>query len=209
MEQSETAQRRRYSPEVRRSMILDSTADIVAEQGVASVTMELIGQHAGTSKSLIYKYFTGTPEILRELLTRELSALRSLQFAAAEAATTYEELVRGITHEYLTYIHRRGLIIERLQADPTISDMNDPTDYGRPAAVDYLAPIVSKHFGMPLDIARAATDISFGLPASAGEYLLREDADLKEIEDLAVTMIIGTMVAVRNDYLARNQKLRR
>jgi len=209
MSRTKAKPRRRFSPEVRRSMILDHAAEIVAESGVSSVTMERIGETAGTSKSLIYKYFTNTTEILSELLTRELRALRRLQLAAAERATTFEGLVRSITHEYLTYIDKRGLIIERLLADPSISDANHPTDYGRTSSVDYLAPIVSKHFDMPLKLARAATDISFGLPASAGEYLLRENADLQEIEDLAVSMIIGSIVTVRNDYLARKQKLSR
>lgn len=202
-------QRRRFSPEARRAMILDSAAELVAEHGVSSVTMESISQSAGSSKSLIYKYFTTPLEILRELLTRELRALRRLQFAAAEEANTFEELVRNITHEYLTYIDKRGLIIERLQADPAISETGALIDYGRTASVDYLAPIVAKHFDMPEELARAATDISFGIPASAGEYLLREEADLQKIEDLTVSMIVGTFVHVRNDFLARKQKLKR
>jgi len=203
----EQTERRRYSPEVRRSMILDDAAELVAQTGVSSVTMEAVALKAGISKSLIYKYFDNPAEILSELLTRELKALRRLQFAAADKATTFEDLVRNITHEYLTYIHKRGQIIERLQSDPSISDMNGPTDYGRLAAVDYLAPIVSRHFDMPPDVARAATDISFGLPAAAGEYLLRENANRKEIEDLTVSMIVGTFIAARNDHLARKQKL--
>lgn len=209
MPQTGSKQRQRFSPEVRRTMILDDAAQLVAQHGVSSVTMERVGQSAGTSKSLIYKYFPSPTEILSALLKRELRALRRLQFAAAERAATFEGMVRGVTHEYLKYIDERGLIIERLQADPSISDMNDPTDYDRTVAVDYFAPIVSKHFGMPLDISKAAIDISFGLPASAGEYLLRERGDLKQIEDLTVSMIIGSIVTVRNDYLSRGQKLPR
>ena len=111
-------------------MILDNAAELVAEHGVSSVTMERISKRAGSSKSLIYKYFTTPVEILRELLTRELRELRRLQFNAAERANTFEELVRNVTHEYLTYIDTRGLIIERLQADPTISDTGALIDYG-------------------------------------------------------------------------------
>ena len=190
-------------------MILDKTADIIAREGLSYVSMERISREAGTSKSLIYNYFDSLTELLKELLHRELKSLRHLQFQAAEKATTFEELVRNVTHEYLGYIDDRGLIIERLQADPGVSDLNDPTYYGRTAAVDYLAPIVARHFGMPLDLARAATDISFGLPASAGEYLLRGNMGRQELEDLTVTMIIGTCMMVRNDYLTRKQKLPR
>ncbi len=190
-------------------MILDNAAKIIASEGISNLSMEQISRNAGISKSLMYKYFDSLTELLKELLKRELEALRRLQFEAAESARTFEELVRNITHQYLSYIDERGLIIERLQSEPRVSDMHDPTDYGRTAAVDYLAPIVSKHFDMPADLARAATDISFGLPASAGEYLLREDMGRDELEELTVSMIIGTFTMVRNDYLTRKQELKR
>jgi len=201
--------RQRYSPKVRRSMILDNTAKIIASEGISNLSMEQISRNAGISKSLMYKYFDSLTDLLKELLKRELQQLRRLQASAAENARTFEELVRNITHEYLSYIDERGLIIERLQSEPSVSNMHDPTDYGRKAAVDYLASIVSKHFDMPMHIARAATDISFGLPASAGEYLLREKVDRDELEDLTVSMIIGSCTAARNDYLTRQRELKR
>ena len=176
---------------------------------MSELSMEAIGQHADVSKSLMYKYFDSLQDLLKELLDRELTALRRLQDAAAERATTFEELVKGITHVYLSYIEERGLIIERLQADPSISKMHDPTDYQRTSAVEYLAEIVSKNFDMPMDIARAVTDISFGLPAAAGDYLLRSEIEREVIEELTVSMIIGTMSSVRFDYFARKRKLKR
>lgn len=202
-------QRTRLSPEKRRSLILDHTAEIVARDGVAALSMERIGRVAGISKSLVYNYFPNLTELLRELLKRELRRLRRRQANAAAQATTFEGLVREVTHQYISYIAERGLIIERLQAEPSVSDIHDPTEYGRDAAVDYLANIVVAHFGLPLDIARAATDISFGLPASAGAYLQRHDIDQQVIEDLTVTMIMGTITSLKSEYLSHRQPLRR
>jgi TetR/AcrR family transcriptional regulator, fatty acid biosynthesis regulator len=201
--------RRRYSPEKRRELILDHTAEIVAREGVAMLSIEQIGREAGISKSLVYAYFPNLTELLRELYQREMKHLRRLQAAAAAGADTFEGLVRSVTHEYLKYYDERGLIIERLQNEPSVSAMHDPTDYGRDAAVDYLTDIVMTHFDLPREIARAATDISFGLPASAGSYLRRHDLPLKTVEDLTVTMIIGTIMNVKNEYVARKQPLKR
>ncbi len=201
--------RRRYSPEKRRELILDQTADIVAREGVATLTIEQIGREAGISKSLVYAYFPNLTELLRELYQREMKHLRRLQAAAAASADTFEALVRSVTHEYLKYYDERGLIIERLQNEPSVTGLHDPTEYGRDAAVEYLTEIVMKHFDLPQDIARAATDISFGLPASAGSYLRRSVLDLKTIEDLTVTMIIGTITNVKTEYMARGQPLAR
>ena len=209
VKQTEAPQRRRYSPEVRRAMILDEAAEIIAREGVAQLSLERIGQSAGVSKSLIYKYFDSLLQLLRELLDRELKAQRREQFEAAEKAETFEELIRNITHAYLAYIAERGLIIERLQAEPSVTQMHDPTDYARSTSVEYLAPIVAKQFDMPLNLARAATDISFGLPAAAGEYLLRSEMSVEEVEDLTVSMILGSITQFQADYRSRRRKLTR
>ena len=201
--------RRRLKPDQRRSLILDHTAEIIARDGLAQLTIEQIGKEAGISKSLVYAYFPNLTELLRALYQREMRRLRRLQAAAADSADTFEQLVRTVTHEYLKYFHERGMIIERLQHEPSVSAMHDPTEFGREAAVDYLTDIVVTHFDLPRDIARAATDISFGLPASAGSYLLRHDIDLKTLEDLTVTMIIGTITALKSDYVSRKQSLKR
>lgn len=202
-------ERRRYSPEKRRELILDHTADIVAREGIATLTIEQIGREAGISKSLVYAYFPNLTELLSELYLREMKHLRKLQAQAAANAETFEELVRSVTHVYLAYFDERGLIVERLQAEPSVSARHDPTEYGREAAVEYLTDIVIAHFDLPREIARAATDISFGLPASAGSYLHRQAIDLKTLEDITVSMIIGTFVNLKSEYIARRRPLRR
>ncbi len=195
--------RTRLSPELRRELILDHAADIVAREGVATLSMDRVGREAGISKSLVYNYFTNLQEMLSVLLERELRRLRRAQANALEQAETFEDLVRGVTHEYLRYIDERGLIIERLQSEPSLSEGHDPTDYGRDASVEYLAEIAARLFDLPYDIARAATDISFGLPAAAGAYVLTRRLPLEEIEDLTVTMIIGTFTAIKSDSMIR------
>jgi TetR/AcrR family transcriptional regulator, fatty acid biosynthesis regulator len=201
--------RRRLNPAMRRSLILDHTADMVARDGVATLSIDSIGREAGISKSLVYAYFPNLTDLLRALYQREMRRLRRAQADAAANASNFEALVRSVTHVYLHYINERGLIIERLQAEPSVSEMHDPTDFGREAAVDYLTDIVIAHFGLPADIARAATDISFGLPASAGSYLHRHGMDLQLLEDLTVTMIIGTITQVKAEFGARKQPLDR
>ena len=201
--------KRRFSPKIRQSMILDAAADMVEKEGISQVTMERIAKHAGISKSLIYNYFESAESLLRELLERELSGLRKVQLNAAEEAETFEQLVRGITRAYLQYIANKGLLIERLQADRAISKTTDPTRFNRDVSVEYLAKIVNENFGLPLPIARTVTDISFGVPSAAGSYLLRHDIDMDELEDITVSMIIGTVNGVRDDYMVRKHKLKK
>ncbi|MFN2098723.1 TetR/AcrR family transcriptional regulator [Altererythrobacter sp. MF3-039] len=208
MTQATGKQRTRMDPALRRSHILNCAAEIITEQGVTGLNMDALAKRASISKSLIYNYFSNTNELMSELLERELRQLRKLQNEAAENARTFEGLVRAITHVYLTYINERGLIIERLQHEPSISDGHDPTDYSRDAAVEYVASIIERHFELPSDLAKAVTDISFGLPATAGSFLLHNNMSLQQVENLAVTMILGSIDAVKASYSNTQKPLR-
>ena len=200
--------KRRFSREKRREMILDSAAELVANEGTAELSLDTIGQRAGVSKTLMYRYFRNLVDLLRELLEREYRHLRGKQFAAAESADTYQDLVREVTKAYLIYIEERGLIIERLRAYPNIAGAQDPTHFDREPSVAYFAKLTAELFDMPLEVATAATEISFGLPASAGEYLIRSGAGRQIVEDVTVAMILGSLAGVRNDVLGRNRKVR-
>lgn len=209
MNEQTSVKQRRFSPEKRKSLILDHAANLVAKEGVALLNMDRIGKEAGISKSLVYTYFDNLTELLRTLLRRELRRLRRLQAEEAAQAETFEGLVRGVTHQYLKYIEERGLIIERLQAEPSVSDGHDPTDYSRDDAVDYMADILVNNFNLPMTLARAVIDISFGIPATAGAYCLRSDMGREEIEEITVTMILGALNAIENDFGKRQRRLRR
>jgi AcrR family transcriptional regulator len=192
--------RTRLSPEVRKNLILDHAAEVVAVEGVSALSMERLGKEAGISKSLVYAYYPSMKELLQTLLKREYKRLRILQSKAAENAETFEQLVRKVTTTYLTYMEERGLILERLAAEPSLENHGDPTEYSRESAVLYIAKVVSDNFGIDMSVAVPAMDISFGLPAAAGHYLIRHDVSRQTIEDITVAMIIGSVEALKQKY---------
>lgn len=190
------------------SMILDSAAALIAEQGTADLSLEIIGEKAGVSKTLIYRYFGSLIVLLEALLDREYRHLRMKQLEAAESADTYEDLVRKVTRAYLLYIEERGLIIDQLQAYPNIAQGQDPTHYNREPSVQYFSEVTAELFDIPLDVAVAATEISFGLPAAAGEFLVRGGMDRQLIEDITVSMILGSVGGLRSDMFGRRLKVK-
>lgn len=200
MTATKPAKRTRLSPEKRRAMILDHAAEVVAEDGVSAATMDRIARHATVSKSLLYAYFDNVTELLRELLQRELRRLRRLQAQAAGSTDNFPEMVRAVTHEYIEYIAERGLIIQRLQSEPSLAEGRDPTDYGRRDAVRFVAKVVAANFDLPMDLAIACTDISFGIPAAAGHFMEASDNDPQWVEDITVEMIIGSIAGVTKAY---------
>ncbi|MFT6045319.1 MAG: AcrR family transcriptional regulator [Arenicella sp.] len=192
--------RTRLSPEVRKNLILDHAADLVAAEGVSALSMERLGQEAGISKSLVYAYYPSMKELLQTLLKREYRNLRLRQIEATEDAETFEQLARQSTKAYLNYIDERGLILDRLAAEPSLSEHGDPTEYSREAAVQYVAQVVHDHFGIDMNIALPAIDISFGMPAAAGHYLTRHQLSRQTIEDITVAMMVGSIEGLRRNY---------
>lgn len=199
--------RTRLDPEVRKQMLLDAAADLIAVEGVSAVSMERLGREAGVSKSLVYAYYPTLQELLRTLLTQEYRNLRGLQIQAAEEADTFEDLVRKITGAYMSYMTERGLILERLAAEPNVAAESDPTDYNRDTAVNYLAEILHTNYDLDIELARAVVDISFGLPAAGGHYLVRHNMDQQTVEDITSTMILGSIQAVRDKFDVSQKKL--
>lgn len=189
-------------------MILDSAASLIAERGTADLSLEAIGEHARVSKTLMYRYFGTLVALLKALLNREYRHLRNKQLEAAESAETYEDLVRNVTRAYLRYIEERGLIIDRLQAYPNVTRAQNPTHYNREPSIEYFSEVTAELFGVPIDVAIAATEISFGLPAAAGDFLVRSGMDRQMIEDITVSMILGSVSGLRSDMLGRQLKVK-
>lgn len=192
--------RTRLNPETRKNMILDHAAKFIATEGISALTMERLGAEAGISKSLVYAYYPSMTDLLQTLLKREYTLLRKQQKIASDSAETFEQLVRRITRSYLAYIEDRGLLLERLMAEPSVATLGDPTEYQRSKAVDHIANIVADTFEIDIEIAIPVVDISFGMPAAAGNYLIHHHANRQTIEDITVAMIVGSVEAVRQRY---------
>ena len=192
--------RTRLNPEERKSMILDHAAKFIAAEGVSALTMERLGKEAGISKSLVYTYFPSMTDLLQTLLKREYALLRQQQVVASDSAETFEQMVRRITRSYLMYIEERGQLLERLMAEPSVAALGDHTRFQRATAVDHIARIVADTFGIDIDIATPVVDISFGMPAAAGNFLINHHADRQTIEDITVAMIVGSVEAIRQKY---------
>lgn len=204
----EKKKRIRLSPEERKIDILNHTARIVAESGVSSVTMESVSKEVGISKSLMYSYYPTTTELLRALYSREMRKLRKLQNQAALEASTLEQLVRKVTNVYLNYIEKNGLLINRLQSEPSVHELGGPSYFGKEEAAMFLAEIISKSFNIPMEITIPVVDISFGLPDAAGRYLEEKGADKQFIEDITVTMILGSISAIKDEFDFRFKPIR-
>lgn len=193
-----TVLRRRLDPQVRRDLILDEAARIVADEGVSAVSMERMGREAGVSKALVYNYFPSRNALLSELLIREYRRFQAeARQMAVGARGELEEVIRVTTRAYLRHVAERGMLIQRLMNEPAVAAAIRTIDReGRQLTVAFFARGIAERYGLDPGEAATVADILMGLTGAAGDYLSRNDADPAYVENLVVAMITAALERV-------------
>ncbi len=92
------------SHDLQRDAILNASAEIFAELGYASATMQQIAARCGVSKSLLYHYYTGKDSILFDLLDhytrRLLEIVNAVEQLELSPRIKLDELIRRFVFEY-------------------------------------------------------------------------------------------------------------
>jgi AcrR family transcriptional regulator len=114
-----------------RDAILDTTAPLVAEHGLRSVTMSQIAEKTGIGRATLYKYFSGVEAILLAWHERQISGhleyLAEVRDQAGDAGERLEAVLEAyalISHERFSHEHpgpelaallHRGVHVARAQ----------------------------------------------------------------------------------------------
>jgi AcrR family transcriptional regulator len=95
-----------------RDAILDTTAALVAEHGLLSVTMSQIAETTGIGRATLYKYFPDVEAILvawhERLITAHLAQLEELRDQAGDAGQRLEAVLEAyalISHDRSSHEH--------------------------------------------------------------------------------------------------------
>lgn len=113
-----------------RDAILNSTAELVAEHGVRSVTMSQIAEQAGIGRATLYKYFPDVEAILLawhdHQITEHLGLLSKVRDQTDGAAAQLEAVLRAFAHvtressghhgsELAVFLHRDERVVRAQQ----------------------------------------------------------------------------------------------
>lgn len=107
--------RTRLAPDVRRAQLLNCAKVIIEQEGLTSLTMELVAEKAEVSNPLIYKYFGSRLALLQELYRRELQRYHREVQEQSEQTKTLQDVVRlAVTLNFKE--HAQGNILEILRS---------------------------------------------------------------------------------------------
>lgn len=157
--------------------------------------MERIGAEAGVSKALAYNYFGNRTTLLAALLLREYPAFRGTEAHPVDESRTFEEIVAETTGSYIRHVVEKGVLLQRLMAEPTVvAGVSQHHLLGRDATAAFFGAQMARDHGVAPEIATRAADILMGVTGAAGRVVDARGSDIEEMTRL-VTRII--MAAVR------------
>jgi AcrR family transcriptional regulator len=85
--------------------ILDTTAELVAEHGLAAVTMSQIAQATGIGRATLYKYFPDVESIMTAWHERQIAGHLDQLAAAREQASDPATALRAVLQAYAVIQH--------------------------------------------------------------------------------------------------------
>ena len=110
-------QRKRLSPQLRRTQILDAAAQLILEQGYLPLPIERLARTAGSSKALIYTYFPTQYQLFNALLERELGSLSTAGLITASQVGDLDQAAVLCGMLYFEHVARSGPLLQILTAD--------------------------------------------------------------------------------------------
>lgn len=120
--------RTRLAPDARRAQLLDCAKIIIEQEGLTSLTMELVAEKAEVSNPLIYKYFGTRLSLLQELYRRELKRYHRAVQEQSEQTETLEDVIRlAVTLNFKEHAQGNILEILRSQVDVRTPSANAET----------------------------------------------------------------------------------
>jgi AcrR family transcriptional regulator len=194
---TETATRRRLSPEARKQHIIESAAAAIAASGVIDLTMEQIAEHAGVSRGLLYNYFDNVEEIVLAVHRAEAAVLEDATRAAmAEADGDLTSVVATAARVWLERFAERGPLLAILFA-PQASDSPLADVERRRAAATHVLWTEAYAAAAAID-ERTASDLTAMLLYAFSGALARLESGRSpaELADLYVDLTLGALERV-------------
>lgn len=108
----------------KRQKILDSTVELIAENGLHNTPMSLVSKRSGVSAGAIYHHFSSKEDLINQLYLLEKERMTEATFARLDEEAPFKQqffqLWEAVYQYYLEYPHRLSFI-EQCANSPVIT----------------------------------------------------------------------------------------
>jgi AcrR family transcriptional regulator len=182
--------RTRFSPEARRSQLIDAAAELIAADGLSAASMKAVARKVGISEAMAYNYFPQRRDLLLALARRELHAMdvrRRNELARGESRQSRVELG---TLAYLREVSERGALIQVLTSSAEVREgLRLEREATRSHDARRVSGILADRYNLPPDLAFGATTILTAVSLRAGRLLAAKKLALPAAERLTLAVI--------------------
>src|SRR5262249_21467539 len=95
----------RMSAHARREQLLDVTTKLIGERGPNDISIELVARHAGITRAVVYRHFTGRKQLLDAAIEREMTRARSQVSETALEDLTHGDPVELMLESLNAFLH--------------------------------------------------------------------------------------------------------
>lgn len=197
--------RTRVSPEARREQLMQAAAEIIETEGLAAVTMKSVARRVGVSEAQAHNYFPQRRDLLLALARRELHAMETFRRAALTRGHDRYTRVSLSTVAYLQQVAERGVLMQILNQSAEVrAGLRSEREVTRGWNRRQTAAELGERYGVPEDVARAATTVLTAVSLRAGRLLAGGKLSLDEAQELALGVITAGNRAVVRAYGSRS-----
>jgi AcrR family transcriptional regulator len=173
----------------RRERLLDAAADMVMDQGVASVTMDGVAARNGVNRAIAYRYFADRDDLLATLLDREYHRQTDLIAESLRPDTTFDQWLRYALRHWFQH----GELFMRLYNDA--GPLAAKAKAIRQVDAQMWAAGLERAFGLP---PRTALHLaSFMVAGASGAMETRNGTDDEAIIDNIASSVVAAAKALK------------
>ncbi len=165
----------------RREQVLDAARQCILETGTLPVSMNDVAEKMGVSRSLLYFYFEGVPQMADCLFQRYAVEISGLVEQSARSEGDFGERLRFLFRAYLAHIIEHGPLINIMLRE---RNMDSPLGEESRAAFRSVLRMLSQDVSQSLEVTAREAFVLLELLSSIPEGLAR----LQRAEGLPVAI---------------------
>ena len=179
----------------RGEQVLAAAERIMLQSGAATISFNDIAAEVGVSRSLLYTYYDGVPEIVDELFRRRVSELQALIEETEAGQTDFGRRIDTIFLSYLAHLVERGpiasLILRERKQDSSLSEESSQL-FRR--VLHHLARDVSQNLNLGPRESFVLLELLAAIPESLAK-MVREDQVSSEVAEQTCSRLVSAAVA--------------
>lgn len=186
--------RSRKSAAQRIDQILDAAERLILEIGALPIPMKRVSDLTGSSRALVYAYFSDPDQLARAVLARQVERLIAGGLSTGGVGEAFAARIEHASLRYLRHIARYGPIIPIIQRDlPAGGAERD----GLQKVLADLARSARGELQFTPHEAVVFLELVSALPEEAGRLVFAGELDVVEAEALCARLVGAALASVQ------------